>query len=88
MDRSFDQLLADFIDLGEGPFHSRTPEKFMEQTPSEFMARVRRLEALAHPQTVRETWEYENWMNAAKANGSTYVEALEYAIGMKLGGAH
>jgi len=60
----------------------------MDQTPAEFMARVRRLEALTHPLTVQETLEYENWMNAAKANGSTYIEALEYVIGMKLGGAH
>ena len=60
----------------------------MEQIPSEFMARVRRLEALALPQTAQETREYEQSMNIAKANGSTYVEALEYVIGIKLGGAH
>jgi hypothetical protein len=60
----------------------------MDQTPEEFMARVCRLEALAHPQTPEESSDYEKWMNAAKANGSTYVEALEYVIGMKLGGAH
>ena len=60
----------------------------MDQTPSEFMAQVRRLEALARPQTTQEAWAYEKWMNDAKANGSTYVEALEYVIGMKQGGAH
>ena len=60
----------------------------MNQTPTEFMDRVRRLEALAHPLSVQETLEYENWMNAAKASGSTYVEALEYVIGMKHDGAH
>lgn len=60
----------------------------MDQTPAEFMARVCRLEALARPQTAQETEDYEKWMNAAKANGSTYVEALEYVIGMKQGGAH
>ena len=31
---------------------------------------------------------YEEWMNAAKANGSTYLETLEYIIGMQHGGAH
>ena len=45
----------------------------MEQIPSEFMARVRRLEALALPQTAQETREYEQSMNIAKANGSTRV---------------
>jgi len=60
----------------------------MEQIPSEFMAQVRRLEALALPQTAQEAGEYEKWMSAAKANGSTYVEALEYVIGMKHDGAH
>ena len=60
----------------------------MDQTPPQFMIKVRRLEALAHPLTIQETLEYEKWMTAAKANGSTYVEALEYVIGMKLGGAH
>jgi hypothetical protein len=62
--------------------------KIMDQIPAELMARVRRLEALALPQTAQETWEYEKWMNTARANGSSYVEALEYVIGMKLGGAH
>jgi hypothetical protein len=45
----------------------------MDQTLAEFMARVRRLETLAHPLTVQETLEYENWMNAAKGHGSTYI---------------
>jgi len=63
-------------------------KKFMDQIPSEFMARVRLLEALALLQSDQETREYEKWMNAAKADCSTYVEALKYAIGMKLGGAN
>lgn len=60
----------------------------MDQTPAEFMARVRRLEALARPQTTQDARRYEEWMNAAKANGSTYLEALEYVIGMQNGGSH
>ena len=61
---------------------------YMDQTPAEFMARVRRLEALTRPQTAQDGSRYEEWMNAAKANGSTYLEALEYVIGMQHGGAH
>ena len=63
-------------------------KKFMDQIASEFMPRVRRLEALDLPQSDQETREYEKWMNAAKADGSTYVGALKYVIGMKLGGAN
>lgn len=61
---------------------------FKQPTPSEFMSRVSRLEALAHPKTEIESRQYAEWMNAAKANGLNYVEALEYVIGMKSGGAH
>lgn len=60
----------------------------MDQTPAEFMARVRRLEALACAQTAEEVEVYEEQMYSAKLNDSTYVEALEYVIGMKHGGAH
>lgn len=60
----------------------------MDQTSAEFMARVYRLEAEAHRQTAQETSEYEKGMKGAKANGSSYVDALEYVIGIKHGGAH
>lgn len=60
----------------------------MDQTVAEFMAHIRRLEALTSPQTAQCASRYEEWMSAAKANGSTYLEALEYVIGMQHGGAH
>ena len=54
-------------------------------TPVEFMARVRRLEALA---SRTDPVEYEQWMNEAKAEEMSYLEALEFVVRMQHGGAH
>lgn len=62
----------------------------MHPTPAEFMARVRRLEARALPKDGDQAGrvQVEAWLATAKAEGMSWVEALEYVIRAKHGGAH
>ncbi len=57
----------------------------IDRTPEEFTDYVKRLEVLAW-HLVGETEEYEALMEDGKANGRTYVQALELLVLTKSGG--
>ena len=52
------------------------------------MDRIRRLEELAFPTPGEDQGSYEGWMRTAKREDMSYVEALEFVVRMRHGGAH